>query len=371
MFHLDSPPSIVPGIGGPIVAEPAPVPTPVEILCKGAQSGVGAGYPGVIGLIRKGSNTDYVEVGCKKFQTTAPVERTSKFRIGGNTKAFTAVVMLQLEAEGKLSLDDTLDKHLPGAVSANGNDGIKFTLRHLLNQTSGLPDYAATQDFATTYELNLDPTHTWTPKQLVDLATTQPPVGAPGEKFHYANTNYVLAGMVIEKVTGNTVAAEITTRIITPLGLTGTTFPTTDPQLSGNFLDGHSITWGIYRQVTASQVTSHGAAGALVSSLDDLAKFERALIRGDLLPARQQQALKTTVPIKDRVGYGLGILRVDTASGPVWQHTGTTLGYFTFFLTSEDGEKQIIMAANEFHPHLPTPAQNTLGQAAMDAYNAL
>lgn len=356
--------TVIPGVAAPTAA---------EILLSGARAGAAAGLPGVIGLVRNEPYQQYVAVGYKKYQAQIAADSAAQFRIGGNTAAFTATVLLQLEAEGALSLDDTVQQWLPGAVNANGNNGASITVRQLLNHTSGLPEYSTAAVFTTSYTLNFDPYQAWTPQELVDIALTRAPLAAPGQAFAHANTNYVLAGMVIEAVTGNTAAAEISARILSPLALDDTSFPTADPQLYGNYLEGHSITWGIYRFVTASQVQAFGAAGAIVSTLADLATFTRALISGQLLPAAQQEALKTTVPVPNSTTarYGLGILRSETDAGVIWQHTGGILGYYNLWLTSDDGTRQVLVAANEHHMAMGTAAQTKLGQSALDAYAAL
>ncbi|MBH0776995.1 serine hydrolase domain-containing protein [Nocardia bovistercoris] len=369
-------PSTIVSAGGnpPATAVPGVAASPAQILLAGARVAAGGGFPGVIGMVRNDPYREYVAVGFKKYQTQIAADSSAQFRIGGNTEAYTATVLLQLEAEGALSLDDTVQHWLPGAVAANGNDGAAITVRQLLNHTSGLPEYSASPTFTTSYTLNFEPYQPWAPQDLVNIALTQPPLGVPGQKFAFANTNYVLAGMVIEAVTGNTAAAEIRTRILTPFALDDTSFPTDDPQLYGNYLEGHSITWGIYRFVTASQVQAFGAAGAIVSTLDDLSVFTSALISGQLLPATQQEALKTTVPVPNSNGkasYGLGVLRTETAAGPVWQHTGGVLGYYSLWLTSDDGAKQVVVAANEHHMATGTTPQLKLGQAGLDAYAAL
>ncbi len=328
----------------------------------------------MIGLARNEPYQEYVTAGYRKYQTQQPADWSAQFRIGANTEAFTATVILQLEAEGVLSLDDTVEEWLPGAVDANGNDGTTITVRQLLNHTSGLPEYSASPTFTNSYVLNFEPYQPWPPQTLVDIALARPPLHAPGQQFAHANTNYLLAGMIIEAATGNTVAVEIDSRILAPLALGSTSFPTADPQLYGNYFEGHSINWGIYRFVTASQVQAFGAAGAIVSTLDDLATFTRALLSGQLLPEAQQLALKTTVPVPNSNGsaaYGLGILRAETNAGPVWQHTGGVLGYYSLWLTSDDGAKQVVVAANEHHMTAGTSSQLKIGQAALNAYAAL
>ena len=361
---------LVVGLAGTASATPQ---TAADILRAGAQAGLRDGYPGVIGMVRDGDDTQYVQAGYADKVAGTPADPKAKFRIGSNTKAFTATVLLQLEAEHRLSLDDTVDRWLPGVVNANGNDGTKITIRQLLHHTSGLADYASDARFDLPYVGDLNPSQQWAPQTLVNIATSRQPVGAPGAKFSYANTNYVLAGMVIKAVTGNDPAVEIQHRIVEPLSLHDTTFPTADPTMPAGSLHGYFLALGIYRDVTASQVQAFGSAGAIVSTLDDLATFERALVTGRLLPPAQEQELKTTVPMDATSGngYGLGIGHVQTRCGPVWTHTGAVLGYLSEVVTSEDGSKQMVFAVNEFHMLEGTPGQTDVGTAALNAYCAL
>ncbi|WP_197319901.1 serine hydrolase [Saccharomonospora sp. NB11] len=359
-------------LAGPGVAA-ADTDTAADILQAGAELGVSDGYPGVIGLVRDGDDAEYVAAGEADRFKDVPADPQHRFRIGSNTKAFVATVLLQLEAEGKLSLDDTVATWLPDAVNTGQHDGSTITVRQLLNHSSGLPEYLDAAEVALPYAANLNPHQQYEPQALVDIALKRAPVGAPGEKFFYSNTNYILAGMVIEAVTGNHPATEIEQRIIEPLGLTDTSYPT-EPTTDGEWMSGHFwATSLLIRDVTVSNVQVSGAAGAMVSTLDDLATFERALLTGELLPEQQLEELKTLVPASEdgTAGYGLGVIKAETPCGPVWQHTGGVLGYFTLWLTSDDGEKQVVLAANEFHLIGGTKGQQDVGQAALDAYCAL
>ncbi|GAA2752709.1 MULTISPECIES: serine hydrolase domain-containing protein [Kitasatospora] len=355
----------------------ADTPTAAGLLQAGAQQGVADGYPGVIGLVRRGDEAQYVHAGVGDLATRVAADPRAQFRIGSNTKAFTATVLLQLEGEHRLSLDDTVDHWLPGAVAANGYDGTKITIRQLLNHTSGLPEYAKDAGFALTYALNTQPNRPWPPQTLVDLALAQQkPSAAPGTKWSYANTNYVLAGMVIKAVTGNDAATEIRQRIVEPLGLHDTTFPTADPALHGTYLHGYEypVVGIVIRDVTVSDVQTFGPAGAMVSTVDDLAAFSRALVTGKLLAPAQEAELKTTVPVTadGTVGYGLGIIHVQLPCGQwAWNHNGAVLGYYSDWLTSEDGSKQVVRANNEFHLMAGTKGQQDTGKATVDAFCAL
>ncbi|MFD8828534.1 serine hydrolase domain-containing protein, partial [Streptomyces sp. NPDC059605] len=289
------------------------------------------------------------------------------------TKAFVSTVLLQLEGEKKLSLDDTVERWLPGAVAANGYDGSRITIRQLLNHTSGLPDYLGSLQINGPYFLNLNPREAYPPQNLVDVALgMRAPATEPGEKFGYSNTNYVLAGMVIKAVTGEDAAAQIQRRIIEPLGLRDTSFPTTDPALHGNHLRGYVLRAILISDGTVSNVQVTGSAGAMVSTMDDLAAFGRALMTGKLLAPAQMAELKTTVPVATGVGYGLGIERMELPCGKsAWGHNGAVLGYFSEWLSSEDGTEQVLHTNNEFHMLAGTPGQAHTGKAMTDAFCAL
>ncbi|MFE3148211.1 serine hydrolase domain-containing protein [Streptomyces sp. NPDC059218] len=347
--------------------------TPAEILQAGAQQGIADGYPGVIGMVRKGDSAQYVHAGVGNRATKVPADPKAAFRIGSNTKAFISTVLLQLEGEKKLTLDDTVARWLPGAVAANGYDGSKITIRQLLNHTSGLPDYLSAVQINAPYFLNINPREVFPPQNLVNVALgMRAPTSTPGETFAYSNTNYVLAGMVIKAVTGSEPAAEVQRRIIEPLGLHDTSFPTADPALYGNYLHGYVLRAILIDDATVSNVQVSGSAGAMVSTMDDLATFTRALMTGKLLEPAQMTELKTTVPVNAEAGYGLGIEHVKLPCGKwAWGHNGAVLGYFSEWLTSEDGTEQALHANNEFHMLAGTPGQAHTGTAMTDAFCAL
>ncbi|MEU1866614.1 serine hydrolase domain-containing protein [Streptomyces gardneri] len=344
----------------------ATVPDAAAALKAGADQGIADGYPGIIGMVRDGAQSQYIQAGVGDRGTGVPADPKAKFRIGSNTKAFTAATVLLLEADGLLSIDDTVAKWLPDAVNANGHDGSKITIRQLLNHTSNLPNYTMNIDGFTTGRV-------WTPQQLVDGALRKrQPNAQPGEKWEYTNTNYVLAGMIIRAVTGNEPAAEMKTRILDRLGLADTTLPTTDNNIYGNFLRGYYLAGPFILDMTVTNVSATQTAGAMISTLDDLATFQRALVGGTLLPPAQQTELKTTVPTGAGPDYGLGLMRLDTPCGrTAWYHNGVVPGYFSFHLTSEDGAKQVVEANNESHLISGTPGQNHTGAAAVNAFCAL
>lgn len=351
--------------------------TPLSALQAGLTQSVADGQPGAIGLIRQGSVSQWASAGVGQ-QPATPANTSAQFRIGSNTKAFVSTVILQLEAQGRLSINDTVDRWLPGAVNANGNDGTRITIKELLNMRSGIPDYLHNSTVSVPYALNTNAYTTYTPQQLVNIATSSAPTNAPGAAYYYSNTNYILAGMIIQAVTGNSVAQEIQQRIITPLGLTNTYFPTTAPTLSGNYLHAYDIgllIWPGYNvEVTTSNVELTGAAGAIVSTLADLATFERALFHGDLLPAAQQQELKTTLPTGTAgIAYGLGVIwNTATGCAGAWTYNGEVQGYLSSQLTSADGSIQVVTVTNGTNLTLTTTTgQTDIQTAEVAAYCAM
>lgn len=352
--------------------QPADVQSAMAILQAGMEQGLADGFPGMIGMVKDGDSTQSVAVGNAEVSPQVTADTDAQFRIGSLTKAFTSTVLLQLEAEGRLSLDDTVEKWLPGVVDSNGYDGSKITIRELLNHTSGLPDYM-TGSISTDYFLNLAPDATYTPQSLVESALdSRAPVSTPGTTFAYANTNYVLAGMVIQAVTGESPGTEITDRIITPLGLTHTEFPTTN-QMTGDYLHGYSDLF-LQTDVTASNIDMFGSAGAIVSTLSDLSTFEHTLLSGELLPAKQQAELETVVPAPSEgigVYSGLGLFQSTLCSQTVWSYEGAVLGYRTFWISNADGTQQVLIEGSEYHGSVNTTGNTDSDNTLQKAYCAL
>ncbi|MGW6023175.1 serine hydrolase domain-containing protein [Streptomyces sp. NPDC055099] len=258
------------------------------------------------------------------------IRRTEHFRAGSITKTFIATVILQLAAEHRLSLSDPVKRHLPGLVRGNDLDGRAPTLRALLTHTSGLADY------------------TTGPKGLVPLTPTQAvrtalalPATTPG-RWSYSNTNYVVLGMVIKQVTGRSYAAETARRIITPLRLSGTSFPGTRTTLPSPH--GRAYTTG-GRDVTALNPAVAGAAGELISTLADLDRFYAALLAGRLLPAPQLRQMLNTRAAQGH--YGMGLFPQKLPCGTtVWGHNGRISGSYVRTAATRDGDRVLTFRVN-------------------------
>jgi D-alanyl-D-alanine carboxypeptidase len=169
----------------------------------------------------KGTVRNYT-AGVADIETGKTIKKDAPVRIASNTKTFTATVVLQLVQEGKIALDAPVETYLPGIVRGEGIDGRAITVRQLLNHTSGLADY----DLALFAEGPLSKIGTYfEPRELVDIVLREPALAAPGAAWSYSNGNYILAGLVVQKVTGRPISEEITKRIIEPLGLEDTYWP--------------------------------------------------------------------------------------------------------------------------------------------------
>ncbi|MFI6051245.1 serine hydrolase domain-containing protein [Streptomyces violascens] len=320
-------------------------PTDHRATQRAMDAAVAAGVPGVIGVAEDGRGRWTGEAGVADTRTGRERRAQDTFRVGSLTKTFVSTVLLQLEAEGRLSLDDSVDTWLPGLVRGNGNDGRAITLRQLLNHTSGIYNYTADPDFQRLifgpgfFEHRYD---TWTPERLVRTALAHRPDFAPGTSWKYSNTNYILAGMVIQKVTGRSYAQEAERRILRPLNLRSTSFPGTDarmPQPSGRAYSTLGGTPDRVYDVTELNPSAAGSAGEVVSDSLDLNRFYRALLGGKLLPPRQLAEMTTTVPSNEipNASYGLGLMKVTLSCGTeVWGHSGGIHGSTSQAVVTKD-----------------------------------
>jgi D-alanyl-D-alanine carboxypeptidase len=317
---------------------------------------VAAGAPGAAALVRDGHGVQQAASGLADLRTRRPMRPGLNYRVASVTKPFVATVVLQLVAEGRLSLSDTVDRWLPGILPY----GDQVTIRQLLNHTSGVPEYLV-EPLLELYGSKQGRFRSWTPQELVALVADQPPLFPPGTTFSYSNTNYVLAGLIVEAATGRTLGQELKRRIIRPLRLRDTFFPVNRPDIPGRNARGYSLPLGDQGPVldgplldfTVYNPSLAWAAGNVVSDLGDLARFFRALLGGRLLPPGLLAEMTTTVPIGQGAGYGLGLLVLQTPCGRLIGHDGGIPGFLTIVLSTEGGRRQLGVMVNQF---FTTPA---------------
>ena len=324
-------------------------------LQKDVDALVAAGAPGVILLVRDGNHTVRLSAGLGNVARKTPMRANDHFKIASLTKSYTAAVVLQLVGEGKLGLGDTVERRLPGLVP-NGN---KITIRQLLNHTSGLADFEVNPRYLKPY-LNGNFGYYWAPRQLVKMGVSQKPLFAPGTDYAYSNTNYVLAQLIVEKVTGRTLGAELKRRIFEPLHLGETSYPT-KPGLPSPYAHGYKLLGPPPAvDVTGLSPSLAPGSGAIISTALDVADFYRGLLSGKLLKPQQMTAMKTVVSVRtgkiaaSGPGEGLGVARQPSCGG--WGRGGEFPGYEAFAISSADGRRQTVLMMNQDRSTAPKRA---------------
>lgn len=292
---------------------------------------VAAGVPGALALVVHDSDTTRAARGIANLASGEPLDATDRFRAGSITKTFVAALVLQLVAGGSLELDVPVERWLPGLVAP------AITVRQLLSHTSGLSDYVDDPTIMSGSVLS--------PATLTQRALGREPIAAPGERYAYASTNYLVLGLLVERVTGEKLATQLAKRIFRPLALRRTTF-----QPGAADLVAHGYRRRMHDGIVSGEPvdTAGGSAawawsaGAVVSDADDLATFMAALMRGRVVPR----------PLFDRMlpsrGYGLGLAAFPTSCGIALGHTGNLEGYVSVAWIRPDARRAIVVMANAY-----------------------
>ncbi|MCF3181980.1 beta-lactamase family protein [Streptomyces polychromogenes] len=317
-----------------------------------------AGVPGVtVGLWAPGKGSYVKSFGVADKATGAPMTAPLHVRIGSETKTFTVTALLQQVDRGKLALDDPIGKYVGGVPN-----GDSITLRQLAGMRSGLFNYSLDADFGK--KLLADPERSFSPRQLLGYSFKHRPQFPPGARFDYSNTNLVLLGLVVEKVTGRPLHEVITRDVLRPAGLQGTVFPTT-AGLPAPYAQGYTdqTASGRTEDATAWNPSWAWAAGAMASDLDDLRSWARTLATGTLLkPATQGERLKTTPMDVPGAGYGLGIFNVQGWIG----HNGSIPGYEVLPVYLPQAGATMVIVLNTDSRHDDQEPSTLFGQAVTE-----
>ncbi|WP_370465780.1 serine hydrolase domain-containing protein [Nocardia sp. GTS18] len=321
--------------------------------------------PGAVVVVRSPKEGDWTETfGTRVIGADDPLSADDYFRIGSNTKTMTSTVILQLVQEGKLALEDPIDKYRPGVPN-----GDQITIAQLSEMRSGLYSYTFDPEFNAT--LDSDPDKVWTPEEMLAIAFSHPVNFAPGEKFEYSNTNTILLGLVIEKVTQMSAAENFQKRIFEPLGLKHTSMPAAtdtsipDPHPQGYAFGTNVSTIDTFALPPEQQAAALAGtlqpgnatdaspswtwtAGAAIATVGDMATYVRALVEGDMLDEQLQRTRMDSIqPIDpaapDVAGYGLGIVRFGMH---LFGHDGQIPGYMTFMGHDPASDLTIVVATN-------------------------
>jgi D-alanyl-D-alanine carboxypeptidase len=324
--------------------------TPLRVS---AEQVMASGAVGFTATVNDGHRRETVVVGLADRATGRQLHAGDQVEIGSNTKTFMATVALQLVAEHRLRLSDPVDKWLPGVVP----NGRSITVRMLLNHTSGIYDYTGDPTWWT--QVFAEPDRVWRPDELVAVAVGHPPTFAPGAGWAYSNTNYILVGMILQKVTRTAPAELIARRITGPLHLTHTFLPVDGQSTNGRHRAHGYMVWFAadgtrqYTETGTGSMSYAGYAGSMISTTGELQRFFTALLGGHLLPPAQLAQMRTAVavappgqPDPTHTGYGLGLFTTQTPCGTVWGHRGDTLGTGTQGWFSADGTRSTVSAEN-------------------------
>ncbi|MHA5047691.1 serine hydrolase domain-containing protein [Streptomyces sp. SD15] len=303
------------------------------------------GAPGAMVRVDDNGTLHRWAEGVADRDTRRAVITTDRFRVGSVTKSFSAVVLLQLVDEGRLSLDTSVNSYLPGLLPDD-----RITVRHVLSHRSGLYDYTNDMFAQTVPGFEAVRNKVFSYQDLVNLSLKKPLNNTPGAAYSYSNTNFVVAGMLIEKLTGHAVAAEYQKRIFTPLNLSDTFYVHPHTAVPGRHVNGYLTpdeTGAALVDSTEQTLSWAQSAGAIVSSTRDLNTFFSALMGGQLMSATQLTQMQQWTTVNSTQGYGLGLRRRDLSCGiSVYGHTGTVQGYYTYAFTSKDGKRSVAALAN-------------------------
>ncbi|RDI55455.1 serine hydrolase domain-containing protein [Nocardia mexicana] len=309
------------------------------------------GAVGAIATLTENGRTTTVAAGTADIRTGQPVstDRPQHVRVGSVAKTFVAAIVLQLVDAGTIALDEPIDSYLPGLLTGDGVDGRAITVRQLLQHRSGLPELS--EDPQIEEYRAAQSGRTFTPDEEIAIALRRPAKFAPGSRYEYTNTNFIVAAMLIERITGHSYTDELQARILTPLGLTGTYLPAAgELDLREPHPIGYSDIDGPHTDVTRIEPSVPWAAGALVSTGADLNRFFTALERGEVVPPAQLREMLDGVPMGSSLFqsgryYGLGLMYGDLPCGVRYLgHDGGIDGFIAIAGATSDGRAVTISA---------------------------
>ncbi|WP_433722331.1 serine hydrolase domain-containing protein [Nocardia sp. CA-129566] len=349
------------------MGEPPPKALPAEIQDLVKADGV----PGIAVVTSDdGRPARQTAAGLADIPANRPMHPDYQFRIASITKTFVATVVLQLVTEHQLTLDQPIAGLLPEPVP----NAEQITVRELLNHTSGLFDYSDDPGF--------NPGATYTPAQLIAMGVEHSPYFAPGTGFRYSSTNYIVLGEIVHQVTGHAIQDEVQSRLIDPLHLSSTTFPTETtaaprqargyvfdaplPPRSGPAIDA----------TTRTSASAAGAAAAMVSTGDDVDRFLGALLGGELFSKDLIAEMERPTPGADAfyagagipgISYGLGLMIAATPCGTAYGSLGDIDGYTSSVMQVGHRRVALFMNTNSLQPSL---RQQTLSLAVQELCRA-
>ena len=347
--------------------------------------------PGAFVLVRTPQGTVTAPYGTTEIGTQKPPAADTHFRIASNTKTMTAALVVLLAQDGKLTFSDPVSTYVPQVPN-----GENITVAELLTMRSGLYGYTADPALATMMDADFD--KVWTPQEVLDIAFTHPPRFAPDAEYEYSNTNYVLLGLIAEKVGGRPLRDQLKDRLFAPVGLTHTLLPApNDTAIPAPYSHGYMFGGSFYAladdpypadmQAAAeagtlkpidytNQSASYAeAAGGAISTADDLATWMKALVTGKLFDADFQdrwlnslQAEDPDAPDGQKYGYGISYQRFGPDAA-MFYHGGELPGFNSFMGYDPDNDVALVIWTNlTLSPDGRTTAQGMLTTVLDEIY---
>jgi D-alanyl-D-alanine carboxypeptidase len=315
-----------------------------------------ASIPGaIVGVWRPGQPAYVKAFGVQNRRTRKPMSTGLYMRIGSETKTFTVTAVLQLVDRHKLRLNDPIGRYISGVP-----DGNAITIRELAEMRSGLPSYTRSEAFVK--KLQANPFQSWTPRQLLSYSYAQKRLFKPGTSFDYSNTNTVLLGLVVQRLSGQSLPVYITRHILRPLHLDHTSFANS-ARFPSPHANGYTDQTASGKQVDATNwnPTWGWAAGAMISNLSDMRAWAKDVATGTLLTRRTQAQRERFLkaPGFGSAGYGLGLFDVGGWIG----HNGSLPGYQSLTVYLPSRRATMVILVNSDIAYKKTPLSTLLGQA--------
>ena len=319
------------------------------------QNAVAGGFPGIALSVERAGKSIYAgAAGVASIEQKTKLKASDRQRIYSIAKTFTSIVTLQLVDEGVLSLDDTVAQWLDAPTVIRIPHMDRVTIRQLLLHTSGIYDFADDTDSSFWLDAfmgpDADPSKVWTQEELLAYAdgANHAPYFAPGEGYHYSNTNYILIGLIVEEATGHTFGAELQTRILDPLAL-GDTFLAEGAMMPDRTVDAYQAVEGTLISLNGVNANLSWAwtFGGMVSTLKDLARFSRAVHGGELLSPAAFKEMFTFVP-SDKPGKfeGMGVYKIETPSGELVGMDGVGPGANSAMMRHPEADLTVVILDN-------------------------
>lgn len=317
--------------------------------------------PGVAVLVLRGDEVLYRGArGVADVEADIPLTPDDRFRIGSVTKQIAAAGLLTLVDAGKVALDDPLSKHL-----ADYPGGAGITVEHLLNHTSGIKSYT---EIPGTLQGPIQ--RDLTTAQLVDYFKNEAPDFAPGDGWNYNNSGYVLVGAIIEAASGQPWHLYLEQVVFKPLGMSDTGYGA-DPAVIARHVKGYITRDGVHRPPLPISMTQPHAAGALVSNVDDLARWNRAVHEGRVLKPATYARMITPVGKARDVGYGYGIWSSSVRGVPSLEHSGGIPGFDAHLTYVPGPDITVAVLRNSETRETPLLARRLAAAALGDPYPAI